>query len=60
MASTWCCSGGPDTWYSLSAGMFRPPRRKDTDPQIRRTAISLLARSNNDRAKQLLKELIDK
>jgi HEAT repeat protein len=34
--------------------------RKDTDPQIRRTAISLLARSNNPRAIQLLKELIDK
>jgi hypothetical protein len=34
--------------------------RNDTDPQIRRTAISLLARSNNPRAIQLLKELIDK
>jgi HEAT repeat protein/TolA-binding protein len=34
--------------------------KKDTDPQIRRTAISLLARSNNPRAIQLLKELIDK
>lgn len=34
--------------------------KKDTDPQIRRTAISLLARSNNERAKQLLQELIDK
>jgi HEAT repeat protein len=34
--------------------------KKDTDPQIRRTAISLLARSNNPRAVQLLKELIDK
>jgi hypothetical protein len=33
--------------------------RKDTDPQIRRYAISLLARSNNERAKQLLKELIE-
>jgi len=33
--------------------------RKDTDPQIRRTAISLLARSNNERAKKLLQELID-
>jgi TolA-binding protein/HEAT repeat protein len=34
--------------------------RKDTDPSIRRTAISLLARSNNDRAKKLLQELIDR
>ena len=34
--------------------------RKDTDPQIRRTAINLLARSNNPKAKQLLAELIDK
>jgi len=34
--------------------------RKDTDPNIRWTAISLLARSNNERAIQLLKELIDK
>ncbi len=34
--------------------------KRDTDPQIRRTAISLLGRSNNERAKQLLKELIDK
>jgi len=34
--------------------------RKDTDPQIRRTAISLLARSNNERAKKLLQELIDR
>lgn len=34
--------------------------RRDTDPQIRRTAISLLGRSNNERAKQLLKELIEK
>lgn len=33
--------------------------RKDTDPQIRRTAIALLARSNNERAKKLLQELID-
>lgn len=33
--------------------------RKDTDPQIRRAAISLLARSNNERAKKLLQELID-
>jgi len=34
--------------------------RKDTDPQIRRTAINLLARSNNERAKQLLQELIER
>lgn len=34
--------------------------KRDTDPQIRRTAISLLGRSNNERAKQLLKELIEK
>jgi HEAT repeat protein len=34
--------------------------KKDTDPNIRRTAVSLLARSNNPRAVQLLKELIDK
>jgi len=34
--------------------------RKDTDPQIRRTAISLLARRNDPRSKQLLAELIDK
>lgn len=34
--------------------------RKDTDPQIRRTAISLLSRSKNPRAIQLLQELIDK
>jgi HEAT repeat protein len=33
--------------------------RKDTDPQIRRYAISLLSRSNNERAKQLLKEMIE-
>lgn len=34
--------------------------KRDTDPQIRRTAINLLGRSNNERAKQLLKELIEK
>jgi HEAT repeat protein len=34
--------------------------KKDTDPEIRRKAVSLLARSNNPRAIQLLKELIDK
>ena len=34
--------------------------RKDTDPQIRRTAISLLSRSKNPRAIALLQELIDK
>jgi HEAT repeat protein/TolA-binding protein len=34
--------------------------RKDTDPQIRRYAISLLTRSNNARAKQFLQEMIDK
>lgn len=33
--------------------------RKDTDPHIRRYAISLLSRSNNERAKQLFKELIE-
>jgi HEAT repeat protein len=33
--------------------------RKDTDPQIRRYAIALLSRSNNERAKQLLKEIIE-
>lgn len=33
--------------------------RKDTDPQIRRYAISLLSRSNNERAKKLLQEMID-
>jgi HEAT repeat protein len=34
--------------------------RRDTDPQIRRTAINLLARSNNPKARQLLAELIDR
>jgi HEAT repeat protein len=34
--------------------------RKDTDPQIRRTAIQLLGRSNNPRAVQAIAELIDK
>jgi HEAT repeat protein len=34
--------------------------RKDTDPQIRRTAISLLMRSNNERAKKLLQELVER
>lgn len=34
--------------------------RKDTDPQIRRTAISLLARRNDARAKQVLNELVEK
>ena len=34
--------------------------RRDTDPQIRRTAISLLSRSKNPRAITLLQELIDK
>jgi HEAT repeat protein len=33
--------------------------RKDTDPQIRRYAINVLMRSNNERAKQLLKEMIE-
>ena len=32
--------------------------RKDTDPNIRRTAINILARSNNPRAVQMMKELI--
>lgn len=34
--------------------------RKDTDPQIRRTAISLLARSKNPKAQQFLQELLDR
>jgi HEAT repeat protein len=34
--------------------------RKDTDPQIRRTAISLLVRRNDPRSAKLLQELIDK
>ena len=34
--------------------------RRDTDPRIRSYAISLLGRSKNDRAKELLKELIEK
>jgi HEAT repeat protein len=34
--------------------------RKDTDPQIRRYAISLLARRNDPRATKLLQELIDR
>jgi HEAT repeat protein/TolA-binding protein len=34
--------------------------RRDTDPQIRRTAIQLLGRSNNPRAIQAIAELIDK
>ncbi len=33
--------------------------KKDTDPRIRTYAINLLTRSNNDRAKQLLKEMIE-
>ena len=31
--------------------------KKDTDPQIRRYAIMLLSRSNNERAKQFLKDM---
>jgi HEAT repeat protein/TolA-binding protein len=34
--------------------------KRDTDPQVRRTALSLLGRSNNERAKQFLKEIFDK
>jgi HEAT repeat protein len=34
--------------------------KKDTDPEIRRRAVALLARSNNPRAIQLLKDMIDK
>lgn len=34
--------------------------RRDTDPRIRSYAISLLGRSNNERAKELLKEMIEK
>jgi HEAT repeat protein len=34
--------------------------RKDTDPQVRRTAINMLSRSNNERAKQFIKEIFDK
>ena len=34
--------------------------RRDTDPQIRRTAISLLARRDDPRARKWLQELIDK
>ena len=34
--------------------------RRDTDPRIRSYAFSLLGRSNNERAKQLLKEIIEK
>lgn len=34
--------------------------RKDTDPQIRRTAINYLQRSNNERAKQFIQGLFDK
>jgi len=33
--------------------------KKDTDPRIRTYAITLLTRSNNERAKQLLKEMIE-
>jgi HEAT repeat protein len=32
--------------------------RKDTDPNIRRTAINILSRSNNPRAVQMMKDLI--
>ena len=34
--------------------------RRDTDPRIRSYAFSLLGRSNNERAKALLKEIIEK
>lgn len=34
--------------------------RRDTDPRIRSYAISLLGRSKNERAKELLKELIER
>ena len=34
--------------------------RRDTDPQIRRTAISLLVRSKNPKAEQFLREILDK
>ena len=34
--------------------------RRDTDPQIRRHAITLLARRKDPRAQQLLQELLDK
>jgi HEAT repeat protein/TolA-binding protein len=34
--------------------------KKDTDPQIRRTAITYLQRSNNERAKQFIQGLFDK
>lgn len=34
--------------------------RRDTDPRIRSYAFSLLGRSKNERAKQLLKEIIEK
>ena len=34
--------------------------RRDTDPRIRSYAFSLLGRSNNERAKQLLREIIEK
>jgi HEAT repeat protein len=34
--------------------------RKDTDPQIRRSAINLLARSSNKRAQDFIKEIFDR
>jgi HEAT repeat protein/TolA-binding protein len=34
--------------------------RKDTDPQIRRSAINMLARSSNKRAQDFIKEIFDR
>src|SRR6185312_13660214 len=39
MASTCCCSGGPDRGYSLSPGMSRPSMRTDTTPQPPYSAV---------------------
>jgi len=40
MASTCCCSGGPDRGNALSPGMSRPPMRTDTIPQPPYWAVS--------------------
>src|SRR6185312_9201602 len=40
MASTCCCSGGPDRGYSLSPGISRPSMRTDTTPQPPYSAVS--------------------
>lgn len=53
MASTCCGSRGPDSGYSLSAGMSRPPMRTNTTPQPPYGTVSRAATGPPGRVKKV-------